>query len=216
MTEPQGRYGSVKSTFRDYWHSYGGLHALVGSPYLHFSLVATIVLFPAWVNRDWWTNVLQVLPSIIGFSIGGYAIWLGFGDEKFKALIAGGDDKNAVSPYMEVSATFSHFVVVQLAAILAALAGTALNVDGNQYAGLRFFAELIGANWNDIADVLRIAGGFIGYLLFMYALVTALAAVFAIFRVALWFDEYRRIAALKIESPPEGKAPSPHVSEDGA
>ena len=43
----------------------------------------------------------------------------------------------------------------------------------------------------NMVPVLRALGGFIGFLLFMYALTTALAAVFAIFEVARWFDTYR-------------------------
>ena len=201
MNEPIGSYIQVREVFGAYWRDYGGGKALVRSPYLHAAVGLTVLLFPAWISRDWWTNVLQVLPNIVGFSIGGYAIWLGFGDEKFKALISFKDKQKDVSPYMEVSATFCHFVVVQLAAIAAALAGSALNVDGSQIPLVQWLAGFVGIEWRDMVPVLRALGGFIGFLLFMYALTTALAAVFAIFEVARWFDTYRSVTAIKDQAP---------------
>jgi hypothetical protein len=127
----------------------------------------------------------------VGFSIGGYAIWLGFGDEKFKAVIAGRGGANELSPYMEVSATFCHFVVVQLLAIIFALGAAAMNFDGSRIAILREAAAMFGLQWSQVAAVLRPLSDFLGFFLFIYALATAVAAVFAIFEVARWFDSYR-------------------------
>src|SRR5437879_3044809 len=106
MNEQTGSYAQVREVFSVYWRAYGGLRALLRSPYFHGALLLTALLSPAWTSGAWWSNVLQVLPNIVGFSIGGYAIWLGFGDEKFKQLISFREKESEISPYMEVSATF--------------------------------------------------------------------------------------------------------------
>src|SRR6266404_4489639 len=130
------------NVFRSYWQAYGGLRAMLTSPYLYAALFLTIAIAPAWWSSDWWTNVLQVLPNIVGFSIGGYAIWLGFGDEKFKALVARRDAENEITPYMEVSATFCHFVIVQLVAIVSAIIGSSFNFDARSIHAFNSFASL--------------------------------------------------------------------------
>jgi hypothetical protein len=215
MTEETTAYDIAGSTIAEYWRCYGGVRALVRSPYLHMALAAAIVLSPAWYSREWWNTVTAVLPNIVGFSIGGYAIWIGFGDERFKAIIAGPSATSEISPYMRVSATFSHFVVVQLAAIAWAIGAGAFYFDASDYAWARAIARGLGTNWSHIATVLRVLGGFFGFWLFMYALTSALATVFAIFEVAGWYDSFRAMNAnLRGKRSPSPATPSSNGTSD--
>lgn len=192
MTEKQDNRSQTRKMFAAYWRCYGGWRAITASPYFIAALVITILLFPAWIRAEWWTTVIQILPNIVGFSIGGFAIWLGFGDEKFKALIAEKDFENDISPYMEVSATFTHFVLVQVAAILAAVGGAAFLDTDNSLSIVGYLASL-GPAFATPAAVVQAVYGFFGFLLFTYAIGTAVAAVFAIFEVAGWFDKYKAV-----------------------
>lgn len=165
-------YAGVRSIFQKYWNYYGGTHALVRSPYVHASLLMTLLLAPAWVQAGWWKTPLSIMPNVLGFSLGGYAIWLALGDEKFRQLISGGSEEKA-SPFLELNSAFVHFIILQIITIFVALANDA------------YFSE----NRPDASWVLLI--WFPSYLVFIYALMSALAATMAIFRAATWYDTYQ-------------------------
>jgi len=77
-----------------------------------------------------------------------------------------------------------HFVVIQFLALLYALVARGMYFDLSDSA-LSPGPNLIAA----IAWVARPIW-FLGYLLFIYALFTALAAAFAVFRLSGWYNEY--------------------------
>ena len=114
-------YSGVFAIVCRYWREYGGWKALVFSPYFHAAVGLTLLLAHYWQNEPWWDVALSVLPNIIGFALGGYAIWLGFGDEEFRHKISERPAEGGASPYMQVSAAFAHFVIVQILALLGAL-----------------------------------------------------------------------------------------------
>lgn len=167
------RYRGVADIFRLYWKHYGGAKEVVCSPYLHSAAVLTALLWRLWVEPGWWSIPLSVMPSILGFSLGGYAIWLAIGDERFRTILYGAGP-DAGSPFMAVNASFVHFIVLQFAAILAALI---------------FSAWPVSDEANVAAYTKALWGG--GFLLFVYALTSALAATMAIFRVASWYERFQ-------------------------
>lgn len=165
------QYKHLYNELKQYWASYQGFSALIKSPFLHISLIITAISYPAWFNAPWWDNVISVIPSLLGFSLGGYAIWLAIGDEKFRSLIAGSED-GKISPFMELNYSFVHFILMQILAITFALI-------------IKGFA----AWWHwDIISV-HISGAF-GYLVFTYAIMCAFATVLAVARYSRWYDQY--------------------------
>ena len=102
-----------KNVLNMYWYYYGQSKALFKSPYLYTAIVITFIFYPLWTKPYWWDVVINILPSIIGFSLGGYAILLSFGNESFQKLISGIGENGSISPYMELSASFVHFLIVQ-------------------------------------------------------------------------------------------------------
>lgn len=177
LTQP---YRDVGDLFGRYWRAYGGNSALLYSPYLHVAAVLTGLLWPAWTAHRWWETTLQVVPSILGFTLAGFTIWLGFGDEKFQRLLAKRPKGKNTSAYIGVSAAFVHFIVVQLLAIVAALVGEATDFP---LAGSSLLRPMM--------MILAPIGHFFGYLLFVYSLMTALAATLGVFRTAGWFERTR-------------------------
>lgn len=168
---------------RQYWESYGGWKSIICSPYVHVSLLLAAATFSVWNRANWWEQVFSMIPSLLGFSLGGFAIFLGFGSEQFRNLISGRDSASAQrpSPYMAAAAAFSHFVVIQvLALVIAVLASAAWLLPAPTSA--------LVSRLNEVA---RIALWFSGYWLLLYALCLSAATLFAVFRVAHWFDEYR-------------------------
>ena len=166
MPDLFGQYKGLYRSFRLYWRAYGGTKALLLSPYLHTSVVLAVLLHPLWgvcSESPWYEITVTVLPNLLGFTLGGYAILMAFGDDKFRERIAGEDDDGKPSPFMVVNSAFIHFILIQMIAILLSLFGKAVKPKG---------------------DVLS----FFGMFFFVYALLTALAAGFAVLNIADWFD----------------------------
>jgi hypothetical protein len=159
-------YKGVGRSFRMYWTLYGGIGALVQSPYLHFAIFLSFVCFPIWGYKEppaaWFDICISVVPNVLGFTLGGYAILLAFGDEKFREVLSG-STKDEPSPFISVNASFLHFIIAQISSLFFA-----------------FIALAYGQKTGLIA--------WFGFTLFLYALSTAVAAGMAILRVANWFD----------------------------
>jgi hypothetical protein len=165
-------YKYVGESICRYWEIYGGWHALLCSPYFHFSFIISLICYPVWTaeHEGWaWFNLcISVIPNLVGFTLGGYAMILAFGNEKFRSLIAGPDDNGDASPFMKVNATFIHFILMQMLSLLIAL---------------------IEIGWSIKTGVFA----FIGFTVFIYALLTGIAAAFAILRLARWFDDFIKV-----------------------
>ena len=173
-----------ESVLARYWRAYGGVKALFSSGYLYAAFFLSAAMAPAWMNNPWHETVLSVMPNVLGFSLGGYALLVAIGDENFRSLISGEDEDGEPSPYMEVNAAFVHFILMQLASIICALFSSAyyFKLDPNGRA-----AEVV----NDLCipfDKLVLAGNYLGHTVFIYALLTAVAATLAILRVSSWYD----------------------------
>jgi hypothetical protein len=162
-------YGGVFGIFTQYWRAYGGLQAILLSPYFHVALILGMVCYPYKKVDDWnwWDIPIETIPSVIGFSLGGYAIFLGLGDEKFKSILGGNDETNKgrPSPFISLNTAFLHFIIIQLLALVLAVIGKSLGIQIAVYGVPSFIA-------------------------FFYALLLAAAATIELYRVACWYDTH--------------------------
>jgi len=177
-----GQYRSFGEIVARYYGAYGGASAMLGSPYLHLSLGLAALMWPLWRVPSWTDITLSVLPSLMGFSLGGFAMLLAVGDDGFRAILAGpARDSDKPSPLMGIAASFVHFLVMQTLSIVVALlikAHLAVGVIVTPPGG----AVLHGpALWISAA----------GFWLFVYALLLSMPAVFRVLRVVSWYDRYR-------------------------
>lgn len=161
------QYKGVWNSLKLYWSAYGGLRALFSSPYLHIALLLTCAFWPLWTDGcdSWHEATLSVLPNLLGFTLGGYAILLAFGDDRFRQIIAGEEGEGKASPFMVVNASFIHFIILQALALIVGVGGKAQVIWGAPAA-------------------------FIGTFLFLYALLSAVAAGIAVLNLSSWFDDY--------------------------
>ena len=153
-----------------YWGIYGGWKSIIRSTYFWGAFFLTIICYPIWLtgSKDWaWFNVCNsILPNVLGFTLGGYAILLAFGSSRFMELIAGSDpdsDDEPASPFMMFNATFLHFIVVQVLSIVLSIISLAWDLRTGCFA-------------------------FAGFLCFIYALAIAIAAALAILNMASSYD----------------------------
>jgi hypothetical protein len=141
-----------------------------------------------WASAGWWDDVLSILPDLLGFTLGGYAMWMAIGDDKFRSLISGRDHKKDPEPssYMQVNAAFVHFIFLQALSILLALLAKALYVPVTSYQVTAPLAAL---------ELHRFTPYFWGlsYTVFIYALLSAVAATLALLRTSDWYDRLKTI-----------------------
>lgn len=175
-------YKGVVEIFLRYWRAYGGLSAIARSPYFHASLVLLALTYHTWSEPQWWQDVTSALPNLLGFSLAGFAIFIGFGDERFRALLAE-PEENPTRPtiYVSLCATFVHFIIVQILALIYALVAK---------------SWWFYATWMDpvrqLIPGMNLIVGCIGYALFLYALMSVLAATMHVFRIASMYESYQR------------------------
>jgi hypothetical protein len=143
------RDGSVagKGSFQGYWAVYGGLPSLIRSSYFWIAIVITIISYSYWSKFDlqsgepvWASFTLNVIPSLMGFALGGMAIMLAFSTGKFLEAIRQKGKEN--SYFMKVIASFFHFTVVLGLALLVAALSKAFP---NKYLScIGYFATIYG------------------------------------------------------------------------
>ena len=177
-------YAGAAQIVRQYWRVYGGMKALLSSPYLHLSGLLAIAMWGSWSSSDWWSHPLSVLPNLVGFSVAAFAIFLTVGGEEFQKVIAGVEaETEGASPYLEAAAAFSHFIVVQVLALIGGLLLAACYRIA--------LPDWVPEDFVPIHNAIRGAAWFTGYWLFLYALVLTFGTVMVIFRSARWFDLYQ-------------------------
>ena len=169
-----------------YWSSLGGWRDIVKSPYIHIAIILTICSINYWSATAWYSQVISVLPNLLGFGVTGYAIWIGWGDDRLKKLLKSSQNKIS-SDYLHVSAIFAHFCIVQVISLTYAILASIFSYEVNS-------EQLIGKIllWLNLSlsffSSFNFFGGFIGFFLFIYAILTALETILALFRISSWVD----------------------------
>jgi len=167
-----------------YWRIYGGWTSLFTSAYFYAAVVLAISGYAVWSQSGWWELPQSILPNMLGFSLAGYAIFLSFGSESFRRFLSS-VQLGSSSAFVSLTTTFMHFVVLQVCALLVALA-------------CGFLAEIKVPSYFPMSGMLpcfQRIGWFFGFILFCYSLTTTLASVIAIYRVVRLFDLYSRRGA---------------------
>ena len=176
---------------RRYWQNYGGFAAIITSPYLHISIFLLILTIPFWFYNKWWEQSLSIIPSILGFTIGGFAIFSGYGNDKFRSLLATEDDKGK-SPYLDVTTTFLHFVIMQTLTLAVALIANSVNAIP--------IMEITNTNRCICISTIWFLLGFLGYGIFLYSILLTFAVCFALYRLVCLYIKFETIQAKNQEN----------------
>jgi hypothetical protein len=108
---------SSENAFQGYWRVFGGIWGILRSTYFWLAVVLTVTLPDIWRATDrstgdllWPSVTLDVVPSLLGFALGGMAIMLAFSSGRFlEAIRQKGKDNSYLRKIM---ASFFHFCVV--------------------------------------------------------------------------------------------------------
>ncbi len=181
-----------KTTSPSWFRQYGGCRALLKSRYLWMALGLSAALYSQWTKAGWWDTVLAVIPNLLGFTIGAFALTLAFGDESFRKLMADDDRNGKPSVMQEMAATFYHFICVQVAALIGAILSKGLFESDwdNAPAAFAHTALLGQVAW------------WVLYSVFLYAILLSWAAGRWIFLLAQVYNQFLVIRSKKQQDDP--------------
>lgn len=181
------------------WYHYGGFRALFRSAYFWISLLILVLTARIWAAPGWWQDPISILPNLLGFTLGGYAILIAFGGADFQSFIVSlsddEEDERSRNAFMDLSATFCIFVGLQVSALLlavvfkaqpATLITDALQIERSATSCLQ-----------QVLSVAQLVAWGFSYWIFIYALTSGGAAVLAVFRVSRWFSRWAKMLAQK-------------------
>ena len=156
---------------------------MFGSPLFLTSVAIAAVSYQRWLSPDWTGIAYNLLPSLLGFSLGTYAILFSMITARLKGALRAVKNDEAISLLEQVNATFFHFIFVQVVAL-----GWAFAFDGNLAADLAVLARPeLPWLWSAFV-VSKWLGSFIGFILIVYSVTLVVGAALAIYRLALLSD----------------------------
>ncbi|HEX8194112.1 MAG TPA: hypothetical protein VF552_14555 [Allosphingosinicella sp.] len=113
-----------ENAFQGYWRVFGGIWQIARSTYFWLAAILTATLPKLWLTAEqggepvWVSVTLDIVPSLLGFALGGMAIMLAFSSGKFlEAIRQRGKDNSYLRKIM---ASFFHFSVVLTVALVIA------------------------------------------------------------------------------------------------
>ena len=169
--------------FKRFWMAYGGAGALLRSPYLYVALLIAPLCWGTWSAPNWWDTVISVLPNLLGFTLGGFAIFVSFGDARFIASLAA-EEEDPAQPtvYRELCATFVHFILVQVTALILAIVTKGMWFPAS-------FPDYIAK----ALPIANMAWGAFCYCVFLYALTSVVAIALHVFRISTMYELHQRM-----------------------
>ncbi len=172
------------SRLRRYFRAYGGWGAIFRSPLFLLAVSVTAVGYSNWIYGDKWSTLSQsLIPNLLGFSLGTYAILFSLMTGRLKRALKAVKNARNVTFLDEINATFFHFIFVQVSALLWAFVyqGTILSD----------LTQAVEPYWPSASATFRFAqalGGAVGYTLLVYSISLTVASALAVYRLALIVD----------------------------
>lgn len=163
------------------WKIYGGFAAVLRSGYFWSAVLIWAILWPIWIVEGWWEISITVIPGLLGFSLAAMAMVLAFGNTQLKSVLNGRRGGGDESPFMQMAATFSIFLLIQIIAIILAVGAKAYYFPAPSWLPI-FYHENI--------EVFTAVGWGVGFFFFVYALMQLIGAVAWVFRL---FQVFTRI-----------------------
>lgn len=157
---------------------FGGLKGIIQSCFFWVAFAIWLISMPGWTSAEWWKDTIAVLPNLLGFTLGGFAIFLGFGSDSFKEMIISENEEKA--QYLSVSSTFLMVVAVQVLALLWAIGCAATWQPTPTWL----------ASLSEVFFYGKFAFWGVGFFLYIYAISMAFQAALRIFRLSRWYHSF--------------------------
>jgi hypothetical protein len=168
---------------RRYFHDYGGLAAVLGSPLFLASVLISGLSYRSWITNSWTSLVESVIPNLLGFSLGTYALLFSLISPRIRLALRTLKNQNDVRYLDEMNATFLHFIIVQIICFLwSFLYKQSLFYDLSQ-----IIANIAPSPWN-LFPYMAAMGGFMGVSLLIYSVLLVIGSSLTVYRIARIID----------------------------
>lgn len=183
----------MSKTLKKYWSSYGGFKALLKSPFLWLSILMTVISREFFLEEKWLDLPISMLPSLLGFNIASYSVWLAFGNHKLNKILSKLKDGQIHSRYMEVNSSFIHFILAQILCLIFVVL-----LKTNSINGIIYLTDWSCFNlYINVIEYARIYIHGAIFFLFCYCLFSMLAAVLGFIGIASGLDIIYRQEAIE-------------------
>lgn len=176
------------NSFKEYWQSYGRLNAIISSAYFWIAVVITMISYTTWLKSDWEEQFIGVFPSLLGFTLAGYAVWLTLGDKQLRTILVKKVNENNISAFMTINASFIHFIVLQ---VLAFIGLFILNTNSMSHLVHFIHLESCDLFFNIYKSLATTFNCFV-FFLSIYSILSMLAAIFGLFNIAKAIDKLQK------------------------
>jgi hypothetical protein len=166
-----------------YSRSYGGICNAISSPFFGIAFIVSALNYATWADPSWTGKVESLIPSLLGFSLGTYAILFSIIGSRLKGALRQTKTQHGVDNLEALNATFFHFIFVQVFTLIWAFL-----YQGNWWADL---IDTFKSRWEWLSQVhywTSKTGAFFGYLLLVYSITLMVAAAIAVYRLAMIRD----------------------------
>lgn len=173
---------------RTYCRAYGGLKSILASPMFGIAFIITLISYSRWLDPSWVDDANSMIPDLLGFSLGTYAIIFTIITGRIKRAMRAVPSKHQVSYLESVNATFFHFIFVQVATLIWTFLFKASWLQD-------LLALWRGSSYpdRDIHQFLSHLGSFVGCLLLVYSVLLVIPAAVAVYQLTM------------VEDPDEGR-----------
>jgi hypothetical protein len=154
--------------------AYGGPWAFLKSPYVHLSVILAAICIKSGRVADIEKLTIAVMPNLLGFSIGAYAIIFGVLGERILNIMAKKEEDEKHSMLSTLSASFGYFVLVQCCTLIFSVFTSIFELND-----LRFLLY----NPSTTRDVLVFSTAFLRSFLLFYSLLLFISITLEIFRI---------------------------------
>jgi hypothetical protein len=149
-------WGTLLQWLRRYGRSYGGVRGVLTSPFFGVALLITAASYSLWQEPEWVGKAETLVPSLLGFSLGTYAILFGIMSGRLKGALRHVKSPDGISYLERINAIFFHFIFVQVVCLMWAFL-----YQGNWLADLTLFLRR-WLEWAETAhEWLSLIGSFI-------------------------------------------------------
>ena len=166
------------SRLRKYLKNYGGWSEVFASPFFNLALILSFLNFQLW-QSDWVRLSQSLIPSMLGFSLGTYAILFSIISVKLKRALKEVKNERGIPYLHEMNATFFHFIFVQVLCVTVSFLHTGTSLHSVLTAVVGPSSDL-----NDVFWLGRMISGLVGSTLVFYSLFLAIAAAMIVYRLA--------------------------------
>lgn len=182
-TTKRGQLFTLTRILNGALRDYGGWAAILGSPFLWLSLLFSTMSYQAWISGSWAASTLSIIPNLLGFSLGTYAMLFSLMSNRLKLTLRAIRNKRGIPYLNEINSTFLYFIFVQIVVLVwAFLYQQTVWFDLLNIFGLHHIAN------EPLFYIPAMVGGYLGTVALIYSFLLVVASSLSIYRLARIVD----------------------------